>query len=251
MARNPHSTVTLTRDASAIHCSADELRKIQIQLDENGYSYVTGVSIGEFDYVAFAASLGKPIPHHNGELIWNICIDPAIDSIYHSGNMGALLPHTEANEHPGLPPRYLMLWCVREASGAGGETTLADGYEWIENLSKETRETLIANHYTWHSFDGIAQSGYYSSAAHPILEEFNSTQILRYDYFDVERKGDGFLDPVLESVKSFFAERKIAIGIESGCILVWDNWRMLHGRNAFSDPERHLKRVLISDRSTR
>ncbi|GAA1918460.1 hypothetical protein GCM10009753_58590 [Streptantibioticus ferralitis] len=202
--------------------------------------------MGEFDYMAFAASLGNPIPHHNGEVVWDIRRDLAIDSIYHSGNMGALLPHTEAVEHPGLPPRYIMLWCVREARGVGGETTLADGYEWIKNLSGETKRSLRDNRYKWNSSDGINRSGYYSSAIHPILEEFGDRRILRYDYIDVERKGDGFLDSALDGAKEFFSEQHIAIEIEPGCILVWDNWRMLHGRNAFSDPERHLKRVLLS-----
>lgn len=249
MAQYPYSSVVLSQDASAISCSASELRKIEHQLGENGYSYVTGISKDEFDYVAFAASLGSLMPHHNGELIWDICLDLEVDSIYHSGNLGALLPHTEANEHPGLPPRYLMLWCIRHASGSGGETTLADGYEWIKTLSEETREALRANRYVWRSSDGITQSGYYSSAIHPILEEFDATQILRYDYIDVEKTRDGFLEPILESVRKFFERQKIGVGIKPGCILVWDNWRMLHGRNAFSDPKRHLKRILLSDKA--
>lgn len=241
-----YSSVALSHDTSAAFCSEGELREIRTQLQESGYSYVTGAPLGEFDYVAFAASFGAPIPHHNGELIWDIRFEPEIDSAYHSGNGGALSPHTEANEHPGLPPRYLMLWCIRNASGVGGETTLVDGYEWIKGLSEETRVKLRANRYVWRSSDGITQSGYCSSASHPILEEFNAVQILRYDYFDVEKKGDGFLDSMLESGRKFYEEHKIAIRIEPGCILLWDNWRMLHGRNAFSDLNRHLKRMLVS-----
>ncbi|CAM5355605.1 hypothetical protein SBADM41S_10443 [Streptomyces badius] len=29
-------------------------------------------------------------------------------------------------------------------------------------------------------------------------------------------------------------------------MIVWSNWRMLHSRNAFDDPSRHLKRVQIA-----
>ncbi|WP_191872416.1 TauD/TfdA family dioxygenase [Streptomyces filipinensis] len=247
MTQHLRSAVTISRNASTSLCS-DELDEIRTQLDKNGYSYIRGISPGDFDYPSFAARLGNPIPHHNGELIWDVRLDPTIESIYHAGNMGALLPHTEAVEHPGPPPRYIMLWCVREARGRGGETTLADGYAWMKSLSEETRRSLHSNRYTWKSSDGIIQSGYYSSAVHPILEEFDGRHILRYDYIDVEREDDGLLDAALEDVKEFFGEQQVAVKIEPGCILVWDNWRMLHGRNAFSDPERHLKRMLLSGR---
>ncbi len=48
--------------------------------------------------------------------------------------------------------------------------------------------------------------------------------------------------------RAFFEANKISIKIDRGGPLVWDNWRMLHARNAFTDPRRHLRRVLIADR---
>ncbi|MFC0107885.1 TauD/TfdA family dioxygenase [Kibdelosporangium aridum subsp. largum] len=29
-------------------------------------------------------------------------------------------------------------------------------------------------------------------------------------------------------------------------MLVWDNWLLLHGRNSFSDRNRHLRRIQIA-----
>jgi alpha-ketoglutarate-dependent taurine dioxygenase len=48
--------------------------------------------------------------------------------------------------------------------------------------------------------------------------------------------------------RAFFETNKTAIKIERGGLLVWDNWRMLHARNGFTDPRRHLRRVLLADR---
>ncbi|NJC71624.1 TauD/TfdA family dioxygenase [Planosporangium thailandense] len=48
--------------------------------------------------------------------------------------------------------------------------------------------------------------------------------------------------------RQFFDVNKTSIRIDRGAVLIWDNWRMLHARNAFSDPGRHLRRVLIAQR---
>jgi alpha-ketoglutarate-dependent taurine dioxygenase len=42
-----------------------------------------------------------------------------------------------------------------------------------------------------------------------------------------------------------FETTRIAIKVERGGLLIWDNWRMMHALNAFTDPRRHLRRVLI------
>jgi len=50
----------------------------------------------------------------------------------------------------------------------------------------------------------------------------------------------------IEHGRAFFEATKTAIKIDRGGLLVWDNWRTLHARNAFSDPRRHLRRILIA-----
>ncbi len=44
-----------------------------------------------------------------------------------------------------------------------------------------------------------------------------------------------------------FGEQHIAIGYQRNDMLVWDNWRLLHARNAFEDPRRHLRRIHIAE----
>jgi alpha-ketoglutarate-dependent taurine dioxygenase len=45
-----------------------------------------------------------------------------------------------------------------------------------------------------------------------------------------------------------FQEHKIAFRLRTNDLLVWDNWRMIHGRNAFQDRRHHLRRMLLAVR---
>ncbi|GIM87115.1 TauD/TfdA family dioxygenase [Salinispora arenicola] len=216
-------------------------------LIHHGYIYVRDVP-ASFDYVVFAGKFGDVTPHHDGSLIWDVRPEAGMEDVYHSGNMQALAPHTEATEHQETPPRYLALWCVKSASGPGGETTLADGYQWLRSLGQADIVALSTHHYEWRSTDGFARKGLSFSARHPILEEVGTTPILRYCSKDVVPVLDGFQERILDSARRFFDQKHIAIKIDRNSLLLWDNWRMIHARNSFNDPERHLKRLLIAHR---
>ncbi|MEV7008423.1 TauD/TfdA family dioxygenase [Streptosporangium sp. NPDC051022] len=215
-------------------------------LDEYGYAYLKDVP-EEFDHISFLKEFGSFLPHaYDGSLIWELIPEPDMDDVYHSRNTRALVPHTEAYEYPGAPPRYLALWCVKPASGEGGETTLADAREWLRSFTDEELTIMRTRQYEWKSSEGLARHDIHVRTTHPILESQGGKEILRYSYNNVIRVEDGFLPSFLERGMSFFEENHEAISIERNGLLVWDNWRMLHSRNSFKDRGRHLRRVLIS-----
>ncbi|GAB2625803.1 hypothetical protein GCM10027168_66930 [Streptomyces capparidis] len=214
-------------------------------LDEFGYVYLCDVP-AEFDHPSFLSGFGEFMPQYDGKLVWDLTPEPDMDDVYHSRNTRALVPHTEAYEYPGPPPRYLALWCVRPAQGPGGETTLADGREWLGTFTTEELDHMRTHPYEWHSSEGLARKDIHLSNRHPILSEHRGHTVLRYSANNVEDVDDGFLPGYVQRGVEFFDKTHIAVRIERNALLVWDNWRMLHSRTAFKDRGRHLKRVLIA-----
>ncbi|MBP2708452.1 TauD/TfdA family dioxygenase [Microbispora sp. RL4-1S] len=219
----------------------DEVRRL---LDADGYAYLSELPTG-FDHFAFVSRLGAVIPQYDGRPVWDLVAEPGMDDVYHSRNTRALVPHTEGYELAGRPPRYVALWCVRPAEGPGGETTLADGYALLERFGEADRRRMRDTLHTWRSSEGLARRGVVIEARHPVLSEHGGRVILRYSQNNVDPAGDELLGRLLDVGERFFAREHRAISIARNALLVWDNWRMIHSRNAFKDRGRHLKRVLV------
>ncbi len=211
---------------------------------EHGYVLMTNVP-DQFDSVAFCRRLGPFVPNYNGAVVGDVRPEPDMDDVYHAGNTKSLTPHTEGYDFEVLPPRYLALWCVQPAEGDGGQTTLADTRPWIELLSEVDRERLEKVEYDWKTTDGVKRLGLNLHTRHPVLAENGGTTIVRFSCNNLLRDDD---DPVAEMQRQWrqlFDEQHVAINYERNDMLVWDNWRLLHARNAFQDRRRHLRRVQV------
>jgi hypothetical protein len=213
-------------------------------MHRNGYVYMCNVP-PEFDPVAFCRRLGPFIPQYTGVLVGDVVPEPGMDDVYHSGNTRSLLPHTEGYDFEGLPPRYMALWCVVPVHGAGGETTLADGYQWIRELHQTQVSDMRDRVQRWKTTDGVLRMGLQLYAEHPLLEDHRQGLILRFSCNNLLHRGDPCIVRIQESGRRFFERSHVAVEYERDGMLVWDNWRMLHSRNAFTDQGRHLKRIQI------
>lgn len=244
MSNAPKSSLDLSAFLGTHQRGTQLLDEMHALLGDNGYVYVHGVP-EQYDYPQLLATFGQFVPQYDGTLVWDLKPEPDMDHVYHSKNTRALLPHTEAYEFPGDPPRWLALWCIKQAQGEGGETTLADGHRFLERFTQQQLAELRQRSYNWHSTEGLAAKGIYLESVHPILDISEGRTIIRYSYNNVDTTGDGVLENYLEEGKKYFDSEHLAITIETNCLLLWDNWRMIHSRNAFTDRSRHLKRVLI------
>lgn len=234
--------VTLDRDRAQLD------HEVRSRLDRLGYAYlsVSPDSVSpDFDHVGFARRLGDPLPQYDGELIWEVRPDPALEDVYDSRNSRALVPHTEGYELPGTPPRYVALWCVRAAMGGGGETLIADGRPFLGRLSPEVRAGLATRRFRWRSSDGLHRQGIEFSAEHPALETRPEGTVMRFSENNVGSDDDGLLEHYLTQGRAWFDESRVAVGMAEGEMLIWDNWRMLHSRRAFGDARRHLRRMVL------
>ncbi len=214
-------------------------------MDEHGYVLMCNVT-DHFDPVKFCRRLGAFIPNYSGAVVGDVRPEPGMDDVYHAGNTRPLTPHTEGYDFAIVPPRYIALWCVTPASGPGGETTLADTRPWVDALSAEERERFESIDYDWKTTEGVQRLGLDLKTRHPILEEGRQGLIVRFSCNNLLRDDDDPAVDLQERWKTAFDDEHVAIGYRENDMLVWDNWRLLHARNAFSDRSRHLRRIQIA-----
>lgn len=221
-----------------------DLDTVRLHLALTGYAYVSGLTQG-FDHASALAALGPLVPQYGGVLVRDVKPDPAIsNNIASASNMAELTPHTEWYEFPGLPPRYVALWCVQPAEGHGGETTLADGHAMLDRFNPTELRQLATQLWRWRSRPTLAREGVDQIAHHPIIEIHRGQPVLRFSTLDLMAE-DELSRRYVAAGREFFDAAKTATKIEKGAILIWDNWRIIHARNGFTDPNRHLRRVLI------
>lgn len=227
----------------------EQLDLIHSLLGADGYVYLSEVP-DSFDYITELARIGRLIPQYNDLVIREVRpLDSVGEDVISASNTRELTPHTEWYEFQGIPPRYIALWCVRPASGGGGETTLADGHRFLRQFSPAEQAHLRSKEYLWRSSPSLAAHGVTTSARHPLVEEYSGRIVLRFSTHDIISPDDGLLHRFVSEGNEYFHNTKISYPISRNDVLLWDNWRIMHARNAFSDRLRHLRRVLIGGES--
>jgi hypothetical protein len=216
-------------------------------LDQNGYVYMNGVP-GHFDHEAFLRGFGDFMPQYDGQEVWSVMPQERFEGMYHSLNRRALYPHTECYEFPGPSPKYLALWGITPARDGGGQTTLADTRDFLAALTKEELRELSTRRYDFMSADGVLEMGLGRKATHPLYElRVGREPVIRFSYNNVDLAGDPFLRDIRERIVIYFRENHEAVSIETGALLIWNNHRVLHSRTAFTDVQRHLRRVWLAE----
>lgn len=250
MARHADSLLSLT-DFNGAPLADDLLWKsFRSLMERHGYVFMCNVP-GVFDPVAFCRRLGNFVPQYTGVLVGDVTPEPGMDEFYHAGNTRPLYPHSEGYDFEGLPPRYLALWCETPSTGAGGETTLADARAWTETLTEEDRAYLRQRLFAWETTDAMRHLGLDLHPEHPVIEDHPEGAIVRYSFNNLVRGSDERIGPLLADAKEYFERHHVAVQYERRDMLVFDNWRMLHARSAFTDTRRHLRRVQIAHRTAR
>jgi len=243
--------VTTTIDDVGDTLTAEHVAALSRSLREHGYAYLRGIHAG-FDHPAEILRLGDYVPQYQGQLIRDVKPDPVMEEAEVSANnMKALTPHTECFEYSGQPPRCVALWCVRPTAGPGGETTLADGHAFLHTFSERDVRLMYSRVFEWRSPASLGLSGISMAARHPILSAEPDGLLMRYssrEMYQIEPAHDDLYQRYVMGGIRFFADRRTAVAIERNALLIWDNWRIIHSRNAFSDPRRHLARIMFTPR---
>jgi alpha-ketoglutarate-dependent taurine dioxygenase len=175
-------------------------------------------------------------------------------SEYIGVNSEEFLPHTDGSYLHGLvcqddeyvelfPPKMLVLQCSQNAA-VGGGNILIDGQRVYRDLAKEKPHYLDAlsrkGSVTYCRDDQIALG----CAVFETLDD--GTIMLRFRYDAAAYVAEWALDAFRAVQKDYFANPSYQsqLKLTSGQILLIDNYRMLHGRDAFSDGPAEQKRSL-------
>ncbi|SIS66701.1 TauD/TfdA family dioxygenase [Neptunomonas antarctica] len=164
--------------------------------------------------------------------------------------------HTDlANQE--IPPGYQFLHCLSNES-MGGESTFVDGLKVLEGLREDQPEYFrllceyaipfrfhdqahdIREHHPVINLDNFGNIVEIKYNAH-LADIFDLPGEVMYDYYIAYRELMGRLKD---------ARYKIELKLSAGEMVVFDNRRVLHGRNAFDDSagKRHLRGCYV-DRS--
>ncbi len=187
---------------------------------------------------AFAERLGY-IRHTIFGGMWDLAPDLTehADTAYSSVYLG---PHTDAtysHDAPGL--QYFL--CVQPAE-SGGESLVVDGFAIADELARtepEAAATLASV-----SVPGrYIEPGVHLQAERPVFRS-DARGVLRQVSFNNYDRAPFLLPAEREqqfySAYARFAElandpsRRAAVSLQPGDVFVIDNWRAMHGRNAFS-----------------
>lgn len=248
MSHSPISILSQTDFNGQVIPAPQLAATFQDMMAEHGYVLMTNVPDG-FDPVAFCRELGPFVPNYTGAVVGDVRPEPGMDDVYHAGNTKPLTPHTEGYDFEILPPRYIALWCVTPAEGEGGQTTIADTRPWVSELSDAERERLEKTEYAWKTTDGVKRMGLDLNTRHPMLAESGDTTVVRFSCNNLLREDDDPVAPIQTRWHERFDDEHVAVNYEHNDMLVWDNWRLLHARNAFSDRRRHLRRIQVGART--
>jgi hypothetical protein len=232
------------------------------ELSVRGWTVLTADELAD-DAVGTLEGFGPIIPQFNGQTAFAITRKPGYEDLPYSQSMNGIGPHTEAPVY-GPPPRYLALHCHRQARCGGGHTGLVDGYEFLSFLDSADPELREWINDTPVEFVATAKPGEPDQrrVMEFILTPTEAGDVFRFSYNQFHY---GDVNPSKEDLQqsqvannasplarfarlgeAYFVQRNTPVLIPDGCMLIWDNWRMIHARSQYTDPARHLTRYWLA-----
>ncbi|GAA1566338.1 hypothetical protein GCM10009827_105010 [Dactylosporangium maewongense] len=211
---------------------------------------------------ALLGRLGVLVGQYDGNLTHEVTYRPGNEGRAYSQSVNTIRAHTEA---PGWrpSPKYLALYCHRQARCGGGDTDLLDVETLLPRLTDAERTLLTGAEL---DFPGPAHAtGGAGPVRGPMLSgRASEPRVLRFSY---NLLTTGEYDPPLDSrpgparlplgaagavlaarVSELFAEHRLSVLIPEHAVLVWDNRRMLHARSRYTDTQRHLTHFFLNER---
>lgn len=226
--------------------STEQIQQFRDQLKRDGYLFLADLPEG-FDHFYFVQEFGKLMPQYDGRIVWAIEPKVEFDEHYHSLNTKKLSPHTECYEYPGMPPKFLSLWCKQPAECGGGQTTLLDVRPFIDELAGAERLAAHETKVSFVSSSGIQSTSLGKKAEHTLVTDTGGEHpVFRFSRNCVESTSPE-IDAIGGKLVERFEQEHMAITWKKNSFLIWDNHRVLHSRTAFTDRNRKLERVWLVD----
>ncbi|KAJ5294810.1 hypothetical protein N7508_009631 [Penicillium antarcticum] len=212
---------------------------------EKGYCFVSGVPVtpeatqGLIERIAFIRHT-----HYGG--FWDFTADLTFkDTAYTNEFLGA---HTD-NTYFTDPARLQLFHLLSHTEGQGGGSLLVDGFEAANILRAENPsyfEALIKYRHPWHT-SGNEDTCIQPSAQAPVFSvhpDLNQVYQIRWNNYDRAPKVDWSAAEqqdwysAARRYNEILQNREIWTQLEPGTALIFDNWRMMHGRSQFTGKRR-------------
>jgi trimethyllysine dioxygenase len=203
-----------------------------------GFAQLRGFRGGHDEVEALARRIGYP-----RSTIFGTTWDLASDITGHDDTaytQSFLAPHTDATYSHDAPG--LQMFCCLERDGTGGESIVVDGFALAETLRSEFPDDFavltsvdVPAHYI--------EPGVELRAARPAIRLDRQGTIVQISMNNYDRS-PMWLPPA--EMAAFYRaygrlhelagdeSRWVEIGLRPGDVLINDNWRVLHGRRAYT-----------------
>lgn len=243
--RRPDEVTFADLDAGAVLRDDEALREWLRDLAMWGVGRLRGFDGSHEQADALARRIGYARSTIFGAL-WDLAsdIDSHDDTAY---TQSFLAPHTDgtySHDAPGL-----QMFCCTDRTGTGGESVVVDGLAIAEDLRHDHPEAHrllteidVPAHYI--------ESGVELRASRPaiiddpITGRFRQISLNNYDrspmLLDAERMAAFYDAYGLLQRMADDRSRWLAIRLEAGDVLINDNWRVLHGRLAYTGERRFI-----------
>jgi len=232
-----------------------------LDLNTQGWTLLEDVDSAA-DAESALLNFGALLPQFDGEIRYDVKNRPDKSQFQWSGSMHRITPHTE---HPAreTPPKYLALYCVNPSKNGDGHTVVYDGYDFLNSLPPDLKAyaTTKAVEFAVRTDPEGQPTESFNS---PLLTlGLVSNPILRFSYnmlwygviypradllSNKNYKPEHCSEELAEICKyciEYCENNMKRVLIPKNGLLVWDNRRMLHSREQFTDPDRHLIRYFI------
>ncbi|KAK9851516.1 hypothetical protein MYU51_009899 [Penicillium brevicompactum] len=182
--------------------------------------------------------------HYGG--FWDFTADLTFkDTAYTNEPLGA---HTD-NTYFTDPARLQLFHLLSHTDGSGGENLLVDGFAAVAQLRREDSthyEVLTRYRHPWHA-SGNEDVCIQPSAQAPVFSihpDMGKMYQIRWNNYDRAPKMDWSVDEqnawyrAARHYEKILRSKEIWQKLEPGSALIFDNWRMLHGRSSFTGKRR-------------
>jgi len=209
-----------------------------------GWVMIDGVAAGQSAVEELAGQIGYVRRTVFGD-IWELApgLTEHLDSAYADTDLEVHTDCTYCHDAPGL-----LLFSCQERDGDGGDSVLVDGFAAARDLAAEAPD--LAEALTRFDYPGrYVEPGVSLLAERPPLRVDASGHLRQVSFNNYDRAPmfpvDMWVETVIRAYSAFHdliadPARQIRLGWKPGRVLIFDNWRLLHGRTSFTGTRRFL-----------
>ncbi|XP_020646076.3 gamma-butyrobetaine dioxygenase [Pogona vitticeps] len=154
-----------------------------------------------------------------------------------------------------FPPGIQLLHCIKQTP-TGGESEVVDGFYVANKLKEQNPQAfqILTSTYVDFTDIGVDYCDFFMQSKQRIIDVDEKGQVVRINFNNATR--DTIFDIPAENVKPFYAalkdyvdllnslDNKYTYKMKPGDVVVFDNWRLLHGRQSYqagTEVSRHLE----------